>query len=243
MTMLLQCEDLVVAHGGVEAVKGISFAVAEGEIVVLVGANGAGKTTTLAAISGLMRPRRGRVLFEDRDLAGLQPFQIVRRGIVQVPEGREIIGRMSVQENLELGGYARADRHAVRADMDALLERFPILRQRLKGPAGALSGGEQQMLAIARGLLGRPRLLLLDEPSLGLAPLLVRDIFQLIGDIRTRGTTILLVEQNARKALALADRAYVLETGRITVAGSGAELLNHQEVVRAYLGAATQVGD
>jgi branched-chain amino acid transport system ATP-binding protein len=234
---LLHCEDLVVAYGGVEAVKGIGFSVSEGQIVVLVGANGAGKTTTLAAISGLVHPRRGRIVWRGQDIAGLQPYEIVRRGIVQVPEGRAIIARMSVLENLELGAYTRSDRAAVRAEMSGLLDRFPILRQRLHLPAGTLSGGEQQMLAIARGLLARPSLLLLDEPSLGLAPQLVRDVFRIIAEIRARGTTILLVEQNARKALALADHGYVLENGRVALQGSGAALLADQAVVRAYLGA------
>ncbi len=233
---LLECEDLVVAYGAVEAVKGISFSVDEGQIVVLVGANGAGKTSTLCAVSGLTRPRRGRILLRGQNIVGLQPYQVVRRGIVHVPEGREIIGRMSVLENLELGGYARPDRKAVRTQMASLLDRFPILRQRLHGPAGALSGGEQQMLAIARGLLARPTLLLLDEPSLGLAPQLVREIFRIIADIRAEGATVLLVEQNARKALALADHGYVLENGQITLAGSGHDLLANRDIVRAYLG-------
>jgi branched-chain amino acid transport system ATP-binding protein len=233
---MLEVTDLRVAYGHIEAVRGISFAVGRGQIVSLVGANGAGKSTTLAAISGLLRPRAGRILFEGQDLSRLGSDRIVRLGIAQVAEGRAILAGMTVEENLELGGYHRRDREALRREMAALMERFPILGQRRRAPAGSLSGGEQQMLAIARGLLARPRLILLDEPSMGLAPQLVAEIFRIIGEINAAGATILLVEQNARKALAISDHAYVLATGRIVLDGPGPALLNEQATLDAYLG-------
>ena len=231
----LEVQDLQVSYGPVQALRGVSFAVESGQVVAIVGANGAGKTTLLSAISGLVKPRRGRVLHEGRDVTGWTPHRIVARGIVQVPEGRAILGTMSVQENLELGAFAGRREHEV----DAMLRRFPILLERRRQLASALSGGEQQMLAIARGLLQAPRLLLLDEPSMGLAPLLVNQIFDVVRDIHEQGTTVLLVEQNARKALALASRAFVLEQGRFVLSGTGAELLRDEAVVRAYIGSAS----
>ena len=224
---MLQVQELVVRYGAVEAVHGISFEVAAGEVVALIGANGAGKSSTLAAISGLIRPSGGHIFLAGRDLTGAAPHTIVRAGISQVPEGRAILARMSVHENLLMGG----------TDVEAMYARFPILAERRALPAGNLSGGEQQMLAIARALLARPRVLLLDEPSLGLAPKMVATVFEVLAELRAGGTTMLLVEQNALRALRLADRAYVLELGRIGLAGTGTQLLHDPAVARAYLGA------
>ncbi len=236
--MLLSCEGLVVRYGPIEAVRGITFAVDKGQIVSLIGANGAGKSSTLRALSGVTRKAGGRVTFRGADITRARPHAIVARGLVQVPEGRAIVATMSVRENLELGGYTRRDGAALRAEIAGMYERFPVLGERRSVRAGSLSGGEQQMLAIARGLLAKPALLLLDEPSLGLAPQLVREVMRLVREIREGGTTVLLVEQNARQALALADRAYVLEQGRIGLEGSGRELLADPNIVRAYLGVA-----
>jgi branched-chain amino acid transport system ATP-binding protein len=233
---ILDVEDLTVAYGAVIAVRGATFRVAKGEIVALIGANGAGKSTILNTLSGLIRPQSGTAVFDGLDLADASPSEIVRRGLVQVPEGREIFARQTVLENLELATWARRDGAATRKDIDAVLARFPILGERRALSAGTLSGGEQQMLAIARGLLARPRLLLLDEPSLGLAPQMVDEVFRAIEEIHKDGTTILLVEQNALRALAVADRAYVIETGKILLSGSGDELLHNPAVRRAYLG-------
>jgi branched-chain amino acid transport system ATP-binding protein len=224
----LEVRDLVVRYGAIEALHGISFDVRAGEVVALIGANGAGKTSTLAAISGIVPPARGAIRLGGRDLTGAAPHAIVRAGVIQVPEGREILARMSVHENLLLSG-AR--------DASAMYERFPILAERRDLAAGSLSGGEQQLLAIARALLAAPRVLLLDEPSLGLAPKMVATVFGVLAELKAAGTTMLLVEQNALRALRLADRGYVLELGRIGLSGTGAALLRDPAVARAYLGA------
>jgi branched-chain amino acid transport system ATP-binding protein len=238
---MLEVRDLRVPYGAIEAVKGISFEVRERELVALIGANGAGKTTTLRTISGIVRPRSGRLFYDGQDLSRMAPHRIVSSGIVQSPEGRQIFGQLTVRENLRLGAVTRSDADGVASDLERVLELFPILRERFGQRAGTLSGGEQQMLAIGRALMGRPRLLLLDEPSLGLAPLVVNRIFSVIGELKSAGVTTLLVEQNARKALALADRAYVMETGQITFGGSAAELSGNVDLVNAYLGGATLV--
>lgn len=227
---LLEVEDLRVRYGAVEAVHGASLVANAGEVTALIGANGAGKSSTLAAISGLV-PSGGRIRFDGRDIAGAPPHTIVRAGVVQVPEGREILARMTVEENLLMGLRGRD-----RSEIGSAYERFPILRERRALLAGSLSGGEQQMLAIARALLARPRLLLLDEPSLGLAPLIVKRVFDALADLKRQGVTMLLVEQNALRALRLADRAYVMELGRIVMRGSGQELLRDEGVARTYLG-------
>lgn len=223
-------------YGSLHVLKGISLHVRQGEIVALLGANGAGKTTTLRTISGLLKPRKGLIDFLGEDISRLGAETIVQRGVAHVPEGRRVFSSLSVAANLELGAFARRDHQAVRADLDELQDRFPILRERAKQPAGTLSGGEQQILAIARALMARPKLLLLDEPSMGLAPRLVKQVFEIISGLKETGATILLIEQNARAALKVADRGYVMETGSISLDGSAAELMDHNEVKRAYLG-------
>jgi branched-chain amino acid transport system ATP-binding protein len=233
---LLEVRDLQVAYGAIQAVRGVSFGIGKGEIVALIGANGAGKSTILNTLSGVLRPKAGVARFEGLDLTTAAPETIVRRGLVQIPEGREILARLTVRENLELGAWVRRDRGAVHREIDDLMEQFPILRQRQHLAAGQLSGGEQQILAIARGLLAKPRLLLLDEPSLGLAPQMVDTVFDIIQRIHGEGVTILLVEQNALRALEIADRAYVVETGRILLSGTGQALLKNPDVQKAYLG-------
>ena len=232
---LLEVRDLHVSYGAIQAVRGVSFGVARGEIVALIGANGAGKSTILNSLSGVLRPHSGVARFGELDLTTAAPDRIVRQGLVQVPEGREILARLTVRENLELGAWGRRDGSAHR-DIEALMRQFPILGQRRDLPAGQLSGGEQQILAIARGLLAQPKLLLLDEPSLGLAPQMVDTVFDVIQKIHNDGVTILLVEQNALRALEIADRAYVVETGRILLSGTGAALRRNPEVQKAYLG-------
>lgn len=234
--MMLKIENLQVYYGAIHALQGISFSLKKGEIVALIGANGAGKSTTLNTISGILRPRSGTVEFQDQAIHEMPPQEIVRQGIIQVPEGRKIFGRMAVWENLEMGAYTQTDRAAINRDIEAVFERFPRLRERRNQLSGTLSGGEQQMLAIARGLMAHPTLLLLDEPSMGLSPLLVEQIFDIIQDINEQGTSILLVEQNAQMALAIADRAYVLETGKIVMQGTGDDLLEDPSVIEAYLG-------
>lgn len=233
---MLDVTDLRVAYGQIEAVKGISFHVPEGQVVSLLGANGAGKTTTLATISGLLRARSGRILFHGEELTRLGSHAIVDRGVVHVPEGREILATMTVLENLELGAYRRRDRAETRRDIARMLERFPILGERRSLLAGTLSGGEQQLLAIARGLLARPKILLLDEPSMGLAPRLVTEVFRIISELKAEGRTILLVEQNARKSLGISDHAYVMASGQIVLSGTGPELARDEAVEGAYLG-------
>jgi len=233
---VLTLDEVCVNYGAIQAVKGISIEVRERELVALVGSNGAGKTTTLRTISGLFRPRAGRIIYDGADLAQLPPHEIVARGIAQAPEGRQIFGSLTVRENLMLGATRRQDRSELVADLDRVFDLFPVLAQRLGQAGGTLSGGEQQMLAIGRALMARPRLLLLDEPSLGLAPLMVGRIFEVVARLKAEGVTILLVEQNARKALAVADRAYVLETGRVVLSGPARDLAANPEVERAYLG-------
>ena len=233
---MLEIKDLQVSFGGITALKGVSLSVDEGEIVTLIGANGAGKTTTLRTVSGLVRPRAGKVFVGGVDVTRLSAQARVKQGLVQVPEGRRVFPQMSVLENLELGAYLRRDSKAVASDLDQVFARFPRLADRRKQHAGTLSGGEQQMLAIGRALMSRPKILLLDEPSMGLAPLLVQEIFSIVSEINQAGTTVLLVEQNANMALQIADRGYVLETGRIVLAGTAAELTSTDEVKRAYLG-------
>ncbi|SMB93864.1 ABC transporter ATP-binding protein [Deinococcus hopiensis] len=233
---LLEIENLSVNYGGVQAVRGLSLRVEEGEVVTLIGANGAGKTTTLRAVSRMVRPREGRLSFAGRDITRTAPDEVVRLGVAQSPEGRQVLARQSVQDNLELGGYTRKSAADVRADISRMYERFPRLGERRNQLAGTLSGGEQQMLAIARALMSRPRLLLLDEPSLGLAPIIVREIFSIIRELNDDGTTILLVEQNARLAMGQSHRTYVLEAGALTLEGESAAMLNDERVLHAYLG-------
>ncbi|GAB4413736.1 MAG: ABC transporter ATP-binding protein [Anaerolineae bacterium] len=233
---LLEVENLHTYYGKIHALKGISLSVEEGEIVTLIGGNGAGKTTTLNTICGIVRPSEGRVLLRDEDITHLPPHVITSRGVVQSPEGRKIFQRLTVLENLEMGAYSRSDVHGIAEDLEFVFETFPRLKERQKQLGGTLSGGEQQMLAIGRALMGRPRVLLLDEPSMGLAPLLVRDIFRIIKYLNEHGTTILLVEQNALMALAVAHRGYVLQTGNIILSDSAAALRENQMVRAAYLG-------
>jgi branched-chain amino acid transport system ATP-binding protein len=233
---LLEVENLHVSYGAIVALRGISFQVQVGQVVSLIGANGAGKSTTINTLSGLIKPRRGEIRFDGHDLAGWRVDRVARQGLIQVPEGRQIIATLTVQENLEMGAYLRKDQDAVRRDIEAVFERFPRLKERRRQKAGSLSGGEQQMLAVGRALLASPRLLMLDEPSMGLAPLLVNEIFEIIRSIKDEGKTILLVEQNARKALEIADYAYVLERGQIVHAGPAADLRQDQAIIKAYLG-------
>jgi branched-chain amino acid transport system ATP-binding protein len=233
---MLTLQDVRVFYGAIQAVKGISLDVRERELVTIVGANGAGKTTTLRTISGIYRPTTGSITFEGRNLATLPSHEIVALGISQAPEGRQIFGSLSVRDNLMLGATRRADRASIEQELDYLVSLFPVLGERMNQSGGTLSGGEQQMLAIARALMAKPRLLLLDEPSLGLAPMLVNRIFAVISRLKETGVTILLVEQNARKALEIADRAYVMETGRIILAGDARELAADPEIEKAYLG-------
>jgi branched-chain amino acid transport system ATP-binding protein len=234
---MLEIDGLVAHYGRIAALHGISLTVEQGEIVGLLGPNGAGKSTTLATITGLLRPTAGTIAFKGEPLAGRAPERIVRLGIAAVPEGREIFGTLTVAENLQLGMTVRQDRTQARRDLDGLLERFPILGTYYHGSAAALSGGEQQQLAIARALLSKPELLLLDEPSLGLAPLMIDLVFEILGELRDEGVTILLVEQNAARAVELADRSYVLRTGSISFSGSRERLLAEEDFAAAYLGA------
>lgn len=233
---LLELDNLSMGYGAVEAVRNISLTVEKGEIVTLIGANGAGKSTILRTISRLVNPRSGRIIFAGADITRFSPERVVRLGVAQCPEGRQVLAGQSVLDNLELGAYTRHDRKGIRDDLEQVYRLFPRLAERKDQPAGTLSGGEQQMLAIARALMSRPRLLLLDEPSLGLAPLVVREIFDTIRDLNRKGVTILLVEQNARLALQVSQRAYVLDAGQITLSGPAADLLNDERVLHAYLG-------
>ena len=233
---MLKVDNIDVYYGAIHAIKGISIEVPKGEIVTLVGSNGAGKSTTLRTISGLMKPKNGSILFEDKNIVGVPAHKIVGMGLCQVPEGRHVFANMSVMENLELGAYLRNDKDGIARDLEDVFKKFPRLLERKDQISGTLSGGEQQMLAMGRALMSRPRLLLLDEPSMGLAPLLVKEIFNIIKEINESGTTVLLVEQNANMALSIADKAYVLETGRIALAGTAQELASSEAVRKAYLG-------
>ena len=234
--MLLHIDDIQTYYGSIQALKGISFTVDQGEIVTLIGANGAGKTTTLHTISGILHPRHGSISFEGQPIHATPPHDIVKLGVAQSPEGRRVFGRLTVAENLDMGAFVRNDKAAIKSDIERVYTLFPRLKERQKQLAGTLSGGEQQMLAMGRALMASPRLLLLDEPSMGLAPILVDLIFETIIEINKQGTTVLLVEQNALMALSIATRAYVLETGSIILSGTGKELLNNPEVMKAYLG-------
>ena len=233
---MLRVMDVQVNYGAIRALKGVSLEVNEGEVVALIGANGAGKSTLLRTISGVLNPIAGDITFEGHSLRGMAEDRIVRLGLLHVQEGRGVLTRMTVQENLEMGAYCRSDRAAIRTDLESIFDKFPVLRQRRKQFGATLSGGEQQMLAIGRALMARPKLLMLDEPSLGLAPMLVNEIFRIIIEFKREGRTILLVEQNARKALQCADRGYVLETGTMALTGSGEALLKSEEVQAVYLG-------
>jgi branched-chain amino acid transport system ATP-binding protein len=233
---LLDVKDIHVFYGNIEAVKGMSFHVNRGEIVCLIGANGAGKTTTLRTVSGLLRPAEGAIFYEGQRIDLVPAHDIVGLGVAQSPEGRRIFPRMSVRENLDMGAFIRRDADAQREDLERIMELFPILKERARQAAGTLSGGEQQMLAMGRALMARPKLLLLDEPSMGLAPIVVQTIFDTIGDINSQGTTILLVEQNAAQALSLAHRGYVIETGKIVLEDEASALLQSEQVRKAYLG-------
>lgn len=233
---MLNVENLHVHYGAIHALKGVSIQVPQGKIVTLIGANGAGKSTTLKALSGLLKPSQGKIILEGKEIQKMEAQDIVRLGMSQVPEGRRVFAHMSVRENLDLGAYVRNDKSEIQEDMEKIFVRFPRLKEREKQLAGTLSGGEQQMLAMGRALMSRPRLLLLDEPSMGLAPLLVKEIFHIVEDINQTGTTVLLVEQNAHMALSIADYAYVLETGVVSLEGPAEELAQSEKVKAAYLG-------
>ncbi|WP_299447890.1 ABC transporter ATP-binding protein [uncultured Phascolarctobacterium sp.] len=233
---MLKVNDLVVSYGGIEALKGISLDVPDGKIVTLIGANGAGKSTLLRSIIGLVKPDKGSITYGDKELIGLNSQQIVQNGITLVPEGRRVFPNLTVLENLQIGAYLRNDKEEIAKDIRWIYDLFPRLEERSWQMAGTLSGGEQQMLAVGRALMCRPKVLMMDEPSLGLAPLIIKDIFKIIEEINRQGMTILLIEQNANMALKIADIAYVLETGRITMTGSGRELLENPEIKAAYLG-------
>ncbi len=233
---MFEVKDLHVHYGVIHALKGISLTVDDGEIVTLIGANGAGKTTTLRTISGLKKPTSGEIILDGVDITNTSAQERVKMGISHVPEGRRVFSNLTVLENLELGAYLRKDKEGIAKDLKKVYDLFPVLADRRKQLAGTLSGGEQQMLAIGRALMSRPKILLLDEPSMGLAPLLVQEIFNIIKDVNSNGTTVLLVEQNARMALQIAHRAYVIETGRIVLSGTGAELMESEEIKKAYLG-------
>jgi branched-chain amino acid transport system ATP-binding protein len=232
---MLKVSGIETYYGNIQALKGIDLEVKQGEIVTIIGANGAGKTTTMKSVSGLLKPKRGKIEFMGEDITGLRPDQLVKKGISLVPEGRAILAKMTVLENLEMGAFQRKD-HEIGNDLEKVMNRFPILRERKNQLGGTLSGGQQQMLAIARALMSRPKLLLLDEPSMGLAPLIVADIFKIIKEINQEGTTVLLVEQNVRQALKIAHKGFVLETGKLIASGTSQELLGNAKVKEAYLG-------
>ena len=234
---MLEIKDLVVNYGGIQAVKDVSFRVHTGEIVALIGANGAGKSTILKTISGLLRPRSGTILYEDKNIVGMAAAKIVKMGVSQVPEGRHIFAGLTVSENLQMGAFGLKDKHAASDQLAVVYDRFPVLKERLNQDAATLSGGEQQMLAMGRALMARPKLLLLDEPSMGLSPIFIQEIFDIITKINEQGTTVLLIEQNAKQALAIANRGYVLASGTVKLTGTGAELLADPAVQATYLGA------
>ena len=233
---MLEVKDLEVYYGMIQAIKGISFEVNKGEVIALIGANGAGKTTTLHTITGLLSPKKGSVMFEGKDITKIPAHKIVSMGMAHVPEGRRVFADLSVYENLKLGAYTRKDKENLNKDLESIYERFPRLAERKNQSAGTLSGGEQQMLAMGRALMSKPSIILMDEPSMGLSPILVNEIFDIIESISKSGTTVLLVEQNAKKALSIADRAYVLETGKIVTSGKASELLENDSLKKAYLG-------
>lgn len=233
---MLTIKNLNVYYGAIHAVKDLNMEVGDGEIVTLIGSNGAGKSTTLHTISGLIKPKTGSILYKGEEIVGVPAHKLVGRGLVQVPEGRHVFAEMTVMENLDMGAYLRTDKDGIARDKEKVFEKFPRLKERISQTAGTLSGGEQQMLAMGRALMSRPQLLILDEPSMGLAPLLVREIFSIIKEINSEGTTVLLVEQNANMALSIADRAYVLETGRVVLSGTAAEPAASEAVQKAYLG-------
>lgn len=233
---MLEVKNLEVYYGMIQAIKGISFEVNEGEVISLIGANGAGKTTTLHAVTGLIAPRAGQIIFEGKDITKVPGHKLVSMGIAHVPEGRRVFSQLSVYENLKLGAYTRKDKNEIETTLEHIYTRFPRLKERKNQLAGTLSGGEQQMLAMGRALMSKPRIILMDEPSMGLSPIYVNEIFNIIKEVSESGTTVLLVEQNAKKALSIADRAYVLETGRISLSGKAEDLLNDASVKKAYLG-------
>ena len=233
---MLEVKDLEVYYGMIQAIKGISFEVNKGEVIALIGANGAGKTTTLHTITGLLSPKKGSVMFEGKDITKIPAHKIVSMGMAHVPEGRRVFADLSVYENLKLGAYTRKDKENLNKDLESIYERFPRLAERKNQSAGTLSGGEQQMLAMGRALMSQPKIILMDEPSMGLSPIFVNEIFDIIKEVSESGTTVLLVEQNAKKALSIADRAYVLETGKIVTSGKASELLEDDSIKKAYLG-------
>ncbi len=233
---MLKVENLHISYGFIEAVKGIDFEVKDGEIVALIGANGAGKTTTMHALSGLLKPKMGKIFLDDKEISKIPADKIVSLGLIQVPEGRHVFASQTVKENLELGAFLRKDKEGIKETLDHVYELFPRLKERENQLAGTLSGGEQQMLAMGRALMSKPKVLLLDEPSMGLSPLLVKEIFAIIKEINKAGTTVFVVEQNAKMALEIANRAYVMETGKIVLTGTGEELISSSEVQKAYLG-------
>ena len=233
---MLEVKDLEVYYGMIQAIKGISFEVNQGEVIALIGANGAGKTTTLHTITGLLSPKKGSVMFEGTDITKVPAHKIVSMGMAHVPEGRRVFAELSVYENLKMGAYTRKDKNEIEESLANVYKRFPRLEERRNQMAGTLSGGEQQMLAMGRALMSKPKIILMDEPSMGLSPIFVNEIFDIIQAVSERGTTVLLVEQNAKKALAIADRAYVLETGKIALSGDAKELMNNESIKKAYLG-------
>lgn len=233
---MLEIRDLEVYYGMIQAIKGISFDVKEGEVIALIGANGAGKTTTLHTITGLLPAKAGTIIFEGQDITKVPGYKIVSKGMAHVPEGRRVFAELSVYQNLKMGAYTRKDKDEIAGNLEMVYKRFPRLKERKNQMAGTLSGGEQQMLAMGRALMSQPKIILMDEPSMGLSPIFVNEIFDIIREVSAAGTTVLLVEQNAKKALSIADRAYVLETGRITLQGDAKELMNDESVKKAYLG-------